>query len=244
MALLTLVRHGQASFLESNYDKLSERGERQSQILGEYWLETGAYFDQVYYGPACRHLCTGELVADVYRRAGAAWPEPVTLPELDEYPGIEVMRTFLPGLMEKQEDIRALEAEFRQTGDRSASFRIYDKIFQRITRMWVDEELDSPEVESWRDFCERVDRGIAAIREGVYKNDLHKNGRVAVFTSGGVIAATVRKALDLAPQRTLELSWTSRNASYTEFLFSRDRFSLSSFNNHPHLEDEELLTYR
>jgi broad specificity phosphatase PhoE len=246
MALLTLVRHGQASFLESNYDKLSERGERQARILGEYWLETGATFDQVYYGPACRHLRSGEIVAEVYRRAGAAWPEPVTLTELDEYPGIEVMRTFLPGLMERHEDIRALEAEFRrqhtlcgQARDQSAAFRIYDKLFQRITRMWVDEELDSPEVESWRSFCERVDRGIASIREGVYKN-----GRVAVFTSGGVIAATVRTALDLSPHRTLELSWTSRNASYTEFLFSRERFSLSSFNNHPHLEDEEMLTYR
>jgi broad specificity phosphatase PhoE len=239
MALLTLVRHGQASFLESNYDKLSERGEQQARILGEYWLETGATFDQVYYGPACRHLRTGEIVAEVYRRAGASWPQPVTLAELDEYQGIEVMRTFLPGLMERHEDIRALEAEFRQAGDRSAAFRIYDKLFQRITRMWVDEELDSAEVESWRTFCERVDRGVATMREAALKT-----GRVVVFTSGGVIAATVRKALDLSPQRTLELSWTSRNASYTEFLFSLDRFSLSSFNNHPHLDDVELLTYR
>jgi broad specificity phosphatase PhoE len=84
-----------------------------------------------------------------------------------------------------------------------------------------------------------VDRAIAKIR-----SDAHKNGRVAVFTSGGVIAATVRNALDLSPQRTLELSWTSRNASYTEFLFSNERFSLSSFNNHPHLLEQELLTYR
>ena len=68
MALLTLVRHGQASFLQDNYDKLSERGELQSRILGEYWLRTGAAFDQVYYGPACRHLRTGEIVAEVYRR--------------------------------------------------------------------------------------------------------------------------------------------------------------------------------
>jgi broad specificity phosphatase PhoE len=65
-----------------------------------------------------------------------------------------------------------------------------------------------------------------------------------VFTSGGVIGATVRLALDLPPQRTLEVSWTARNAGYTEFLFSPDRFSLSSFNNHPHFEDAELLTYR
>ena len=96
-----------------------------------------------------------------------------------------------------------------------------------------------PDVEPWKDFCARIERGITIIR-----NAAGKNARIAVFTSGGVIAATVRLALDLAPQKTLELSWTSRNASYTEFLFSPERFSLASFNNHPHLENEDLLTYR
>ena len=239
MALMTLVRHGQASFLQNNYDKLSERGELQAQILGEYWLRTGATFDQVYQGPASRHLRTADLVAAVYRKAGAAWPDAITLPELDEYAGIKVVRTFLPGLMETHEDIRALEAEFRQAGEQDVAFRLYDKLFARITRMWVNEELDSPDLEPWKDFCARIDRGIAIIRSAA-----GKNARIAVFTSGGVIAATVRQALDLSPERTLELSWTSRNASYTELLFSPERFSLASFNNHPHLEDADLLTYR
>ena len=239
MALLTLVRHGQASFLQPDYDRLSERGEKQARILGEYWLRSGTVFDQVYHGPACRHLRTGEIVAGVYRASGVEWPEPVTLPELDEYPGIAVMRKFLPGLMETHEDVRALEAEFRRQQDETSAFRVYDRLFQRITRMWVDEELGSPDVESWKDFCHRVDRAVAHIR-----SQAAKNGRIVVFTSGGVIGAAVRLALDLAPQKTLEVSWTSRNASYTEFLFSRDRFSLASFNNHPHLEDEDLLTYR
>jgi broad specificity phosphatase PhoE len=239
MALLTLVRHGQASFLQNNYDKLSELGEKQARILGEYWLRSEARFDQVYYGPACRHLRTGEIVADVYRKAGARWPQPVTLPELDEYAGIEVVRTFLPGLMETHEDIRAMEAEFRQAGEQDVAFRLFDKLFARITRMWVNEELDSPDVEPWKEFCARVDRGIAQIREGA-----GKNARIAAFTSGGVIAATVRGALDLSPQRTLELSWTSRNASYTELLFSPARFSHSSITNHPHLAAEPLRTYR
>jgi len=239
MALLTLIRHGQASFLEPNYDKLSERGQRQSRSLAEYWVKTAARFDQVYYGPATRHRETGDIVGAVYREAGLEWPAEARLAALDEYPGIEVMRTFLPGLMETHEDIRAMETEFRQAGERAVAARVYDKLFQRITRMWVDEELDAPEVESFKSFCDRVARGISEIRERA-----DKNGRIAVFTSGGVIAATVKLALDLAPQRTLELSWTSRNASYTEFLSSRDRFSLSSFNNHPHLLDEELLTYR
>jgi broad specificity phosphatase PhoE len=239
MALLTLIRHGQASYLQQDYDKLSALGERQVHILGEYWVRAGAAFDQVYYGPACRHLETGEIIGDVFRKAGIHWPQPVKLPELDEYAGIQVMRTFLPGLMETHEDIRALEAEFRQTADQNDAFRAYDRLFQRIVRMWVDEQLDAPDVESWKRFRERVGSGIEYIRSRA-----SKNGRIAIFTSGGVIGAAVGRALDLAHQKTLEVSWTSRNSSYTEFLFSAARFSLSSFNNHPHLEQPELLTYR
>jgi broad specificity phosphatase PhoE len=239
MALLTLVRHGQASYLKENYDQLSELGKRQARILGEYWIRTKTSFDQVYYGPASRHLRTGEIVADVYRQAGLAWPEPVTVPDMDEYVGTALVRTFLPGLLETHEDIRALEAEYRRTEEQNAAFKIYDKIFARISRMWVDGELDSPELESWKDFCARIERGIQMIRDSAGENK-----RIVVFTSGGVIAASARLALDLAPQRTLELSWTSRNASFTELVFTPERIWLSSFNNHPHLEDEELLTYR
>jgi len=219
MALLTLVRHGQASFLQDNYDKLSALGEQQARILGEYWVRAGAVFDQVYYGPACRHLETGEIVGDVFRKAGIHWPKPVTLPELDEYAGIQVMRTFLPGLMETHEDIRALEAEFRQTVDQNDAFRVYDRLFQRIVGMWVEEQLDAPEVESWKRFRERVSSGIESIRSRTAKN-----GRIAVFTSGGVIGASVGEALDLAPQKTLEVSWTSRNASLRNSCSPGDAF--------------------
>jgi broad specificity phosphatase PhoE len=239
MALLTLIRHGQASFLTDNYDKLSPHGELQARKLGEHWLRTGTTFDQVYHGPAERHIRTEQVVAETFREAKQSWPETVLLPEVDEYPGIEVMRTFLPDLMEQHEDIRAMEAQFREAGDRSVAARVYDKLFQRITRMWVAGELDSPDVESWQSFCSRVDRGILRVQESA-----SKNGRIAVFTSGGVIAATARTALDLSPQKTLELSWASRNATYSEFLFSSERFSLSTFNNLPHIEDRELITYR
>jgi hypothetical protein len=54
----------------------------------------------------------------------------------------------------------------------------------------------------------------------------------------------MRRALNLSHADTLQLTWMSRNASFTEFLSSGDRFTLSAFNAHPHLEDESLLTYR
>jgi hypothetical protein len=38
--------------------------------------------------------------------------------------------------------------------------------------------------------------------------------------------------------------WTSRNSSYSEFLFSGQRLSLASYNSIPHLDSRELLTFR
>ncbi|HLJ47995.1 MAG TPA: histidine phosphatase family protein [Bryobacteraceae bacterium] len=236
MGSLTLVRHGQASFLQPNYDKLSRLGEEQARKLGEYWLKTGVRFDHSFHGPAHRQVHTGDIVAQTYREAGESWPDSSCIPELDEYPGIEVVRAFLPELIDKHEDMRLLDEEFRTAADRSVAARAFEKMFQRVTRLWVAGELDSPDVETWQSFCERVEVGIERARS--------VGGRVAVFTSGGVIAATVRIALDLSPQRTLELSWAPRNASYAEFLFSPERFSLSSFNVYPHLDTPDLLTWR
>ena len=225
--------------MAENYDKLSPLGERQAHQLGEFWARNQTVFDQVYFGPADRHIRTGEIAAAACLTAGLPWPEPLPLPEVDEYPGIEVMRAFLPELMEKHEDIREMEAQFRAATDKHAAARAFENLFQRVTRMWVAEELHSPEIESWRRFCDRVDTGLAKVRESA-----GKSARIVVFTSGGVIAATARAALTLSAQKTLELSWTSRNGSYAEFLFSSSRFSLASFNNVPHLDHPALITYR
>jgi broad specificity phosphatase PhoE len=236
MGQLTVVRHGQASFLQPDYDKLSSLGELQAKMLGKYWLERGIRVHHVYYGPARRQEHTGEIVRGVYQESGVDWPEPVKVPEFDEYPGIEVMRAFLPSLVGKHEDIRLLDQEFRTAGEHRVAARAFEKMFQRVTRMWAAGELKSPGVETWQAFCGRVEAGVNRVREA--------GGDSVIFSSGGVMAATVRLALDLSPARTLELSWTPRNASYSEFLFSGARFSLVTFNAFPHLNSAELLTLR
>jgi hypothetical protein len=65
-----------------------------------------------------------------------------------------------------------------------------------------------------------------------------------VFTSAGTIGAAMRQALHLSAEDTLQVTWMSRNASFTEFLASGERFTLSAFNAHPHLNGDGLLTYR
>ena len=55
MAEIILVRHGQASFGKANYDKLSELGAQQAQLLGEFWGRQGFAFDAMWRGDMVRH---------------------------------------------------------------------------------------------------------------------------------------------------------------------------------------------
>ncbi len=74
MSNIILVRHGQASSLERDYDKLCANGETQARLLGEYWARRGMVFDGVYSGPRVRQRETARIVADAYRSAGLDLP--------------------------------------------------------------------------------------------------------------------------------------------------------------------------
>src|SRR6516162_5045187 len=113
MSRLFLVRHGQASFLERNYDKLSPLGERQGRILGEYWAGLGLCFDRVYSGPRVRQQATARIVGEVYRNAGVHWPEPVVLETFDEFQAEIVLERSLPALLERDSEIRRMHEAFK-----------------------------------------------------------------------------------------------------------------------------------
>jgi hypothetical protein len=53
----------------------------------------------------------------------------------------------------------------------------------------------------------------------------------------------MRRALHLSAEDALQLSWMSRNASFTDFRAAGERFTLSAFNAYPHLDEDSLLTY-
>jgi hypothetical protein len=84
-----------------------------------------------------------------------------------------------------------------------------------------------------------VNSGLSRFLSGAKRGE-----QSAIFCSGGPIAVAVQRALNLAARDTLRVAWMSRNCSYSEFLYSSERFTLSSFNEIPHLDDASLLTYR
>ena len=238
MSALTLVRHAQASLFADNYDELSPLGREQARLLGEFWARRRIDFDEVYCGPRVRQRQTADIAGAALTRAGRAWPEPVTLAEFDEYDLVSLIRHIAPVLSQQDAAFAELVARYRRDETGPDRMRSFQRVFEALTRHWVTMPGPVAGVEVFAAFRDRVERGLRQV--------MGKPGsgrRVALFTSGGVIGTSVRLALD-APDRTaLEVNWRVRNCSLTEFVFTKGRFTLDSFNALPHLEDPALRTY-
>jgi broad specificity phosphatase PhoE len=239
MGRLFLVRHAQASLLSENYDQLSTLGEQQARLLGEYWAHRNVVFDRVCSGPALRHQHTAQLVSDAYRKAGRDFPSPTIAAEFDEFQGEAVLSESLPQLLANNPTIRELRSVLQSSSDETAKRVNFQRLFEAVISMWVSGEIKPPTAESWPEFCARVNRGLSAVLVKSRKGEI-----AAIFTSGGPISVAVQRALHLSAPDTLRVAWVSRNCSHSEFLFSGERFMLSSFNTFSHLDDESLITYR
>ncbi len=220
-----------------DYDQLSDLGVRQSQRIGQHWADTGVHLDHVFVGPRRRHVQTMDAALGAFQAAGGIAPDPVEVPELDEYQVDEVVRTGLPALMAEYPDIAELAATVNKPGvNRMTAFQ---KLFERVTRMWVRQEIQVDDGENWQAFRERVARGLDQILERFSSGQTG-----AAFTSGGPVSVISAAPLDLADERVLELSWMVRNGAWTEIVFGNDRLSLQAFGAIPHLQAADLQTWR
>ena len=239
MSTLALVRHGQANFFTDDYDRLSELGKRQSRVLGEYWLEKGVAFDEVYVGTLRRQRETAEAAGEAFAAAGKDWPEHVVLPGLDEYPGDVVQEALLPILCERDESFVRLKSDYENAAEGEEQYRTFHRLLAGVMQVWISGDHDTNGLMPWTEFRDGVLSAIDTIRgrEG-------SGRRVAVFSSGGPIAVTVQSVLEAPDRMAGELNWRIRNCSVTELTFSGDRVALDCFNGVAHLTDPELLTYR
>ena len=82
---------------------------------------------------------------------------------------------------------------------------------------------------------------MRAVIQRVLEASVTVDGKVVGSIDGPGLVVLVGVTHSDGPR---EVAWMARNCSFSEFLFSDDRFTLSSFNASPHLDDESLLTYR
>ncbi len=236
MGLLYMIRHGQASFGQDNYDKLSERGVRQSAILGEYLTETDLRFDAVYAWKLARQTGTAREVIGAYRKRNLPIPEYLLSEALNEYDSRAVLKAYIPDLAAEDPSLEAdLKALYK---DRKA----FQRVFEAVLLRWVRREQAKPAIQHWDSFSSGVYEGV--------KNIIAEEGRgktIALFTSGGPISAMLQKTLSLSNEETIRLSWQIVNTSVTRFMYDDSRITLAGFNVISHLElkrDPALITYR
>ncbi len=239
MSTLILVRHGQARTYEKESDQLTAIGEEQARALGRFWVRHGESFTEVYSGTLLRQRRTAEIAGQSFIEAGLDWPGLQTTPELNEYDSPGIINILIPILAERDTGLREMLIDYQQNSDSPERNRYFHRMFEAVTSVWFKGDLEVDGVEPWSSFSSRV--------RGALRRILSAEGsgrRVAIFTSGGPIGLAVQTALRAPEEKVLEINWRVRNCSLSEFVFSRDRFSLDSFNAIPHLDGLSLRTYR
>ena len=229
MATIHLIRHGQASFGDDNYDQLSPTGWEQARVLGQ-WLAGRAHPDVVIGGDMQRHRETVEAIASGYR---SDFPDMQVATGFNEFDHSAVVHRFRPEWADRermQADLRAAEKPAKY----------FQQTFMQAVERWASGDHDREYPETWPQFKARVNQALDDLIEWA------NGGEVFVSTSGGPIAIIVQSLLGISDRKALGLNEVIANTSVTRVLYSGRRRSLAVFNNYSHLEAEgqDLVTFR
>ena len=234
MASIYLIRHGQASFATDDYDRLSELGCRQAEVLGHYFDTRGLKFDAVYSGDLQRQRKTAEIAA------GNHGTEHRVDSRFNEIDNAAQLEAFTPVLLAERPELKTW------VDKASHSSKDYQKLLEQVFNYWVGLGDDGPEgVQSWTSYATNVREALTEVirEQGPGKN-------TAIFTSGGTIATIVAHVLGAGDGATYQFYEPVINCSITRLLYNANKVSLSYYNDHSFLDllgrqfGEALITYR
>jgi broad specificity phosphatase PhoE len=216
MALVYLVRHGQASFGAEDYDVLSELGHHQARVVGEELRRRGVQPSRVLSGTLRRQRDTAKAALEA-----AKWGLACETDERwNEYDHEEV-----------------LLHHGTPPPEPSHTQSVLDGALDR----WADSGKMSACTENWPTFESRVVAALSDITTRSGRGDC-----VVVFTSGGVIGALCARLLGLGDAAFLGFNRVAVNAALTKIVHGRSGTNVVSFNDHAHFEADHAhqLTYR
>ncbi|MFL6089645.1 MAG: histidine phosphatase family protein [Aeromicrobium sp.] len=231
MSVLLLVRHGQASFGKRNYDALSELGHEQARILGAAFAARGTVPTRIVCGGLRRHAETVDGILDGL--GDIASPELVVDDGWDEFNFEHVMQVHKP--MYKSRVLMLADYARTPPAERRARFQA---LFEEATQRWTGGEADDDYQESFPAFSQRVDEALRRTAD-------QAEGTVVVVSSGGPIGLVASHLLAGDASLWVQLNRVAVNTAVTKLVTGRSGITLSTYNEHGHLEhDRRLLTYR
>jgi broad specificity phosphatase PhoE len=229
LSFIYLIRHGQAGSRD-NYDTLSEVGEEQARLLGEYFASQKIEFAAFVSGSLNRQRRTAELAAEAMARAGVS-PAPVRADERwNEFSLLSVYRSIARRLMKEDEqfarDVVEMQAAIRLDPHTTAGAT--GRCDQAVIRAWMENRFPELGVdETWESFRDRI-HSCADTFSG------HEQA-VAIFTSATPIAIHTAAALGLTTEKLISILGVIYNTSVTVLRAKGDETRLFTFNSVPHL---------
>lgn len=232
-----LIRHGQASFGEDNYDQLSALGERQCRLLGEWWRASQLPADEIVVGAMQRHRQSAAAFCEGYgtapQLATTQWRLDAGLNEFDHE---QVLHRAFPEFSR-----RDVLAEHLGASDNPRA--LFQSLFTQGLARWMGGRYDADYDESWPAFKARI--GALLQRADNVATDDRRH--VLMFTSGGPVSALCQHLLAIPDSHAMQLLAVLMNSSVTRMVRRNGRWQLLSMNGAAHLEckaDRSLISYR
>jgi broad specificity phosphatase PhoE len=218
VGVLLLARHGQGSMGTADYDRLSDLGRRQAQMLGAR-LSRDLTVGQVWCGGLARQQETARvLLAELDRPPG----DLRTDARLDEYDPAGILGA------------DATRDPFAAATTPQSSRALQTALDEALAR-WIQGGAGYPEMHG--DFIARIENAVTDLT-GL-------PGTTLAVTSAGVIGVACARLTGLPADRWPALARVVVNASITKLITGSTGTHLLTFNDHAHLEgDRSLITYR
>ncbi|QSE97592.1 histidine phosphatase family protein [Fulvivirga lutea] len=227
MAMIYLIRHGQANFFKSDYDKLTDLGIQQSKLVGRALKERQFHFTSVHSGTLNRHqetskYCLNEFGLNAEIKYSGHW---------NEYDHKELLSKYNP----EYSDFSKLSNHIRS---HPSPLKALQDILNQSILDWM-ENKHAYSI-SWKSFKENI---WGELENAATK--LSSRDNAVVFTSGGPISVIVMIALGLKESAFIDIQNRIINTSITKILVGKSGLSVSTYNDYSHLEhDFGLVSYR
>jgi broad specificity phosphatase PhoE len=228
VSTIVFFRHAQAG-TRDNYDQISDLGEHQARLLGDFFTHEGLRFHRLLTGPFLRQRRTAEL-AGLTAEVDPAWAEF----DLDA-----VMARLVPRM---QESDMGFAARYRRqqaiidSGD-AAVHRAWTEVDGEVVKAWIEDRFPCA-TEPWAEFHSRIEGALNRLRSAAPEEV------VAVSTSAAPIGIAVGLAHGLKPAQEMGLAGAMFNTAITVLRATPDQLSVVSFNGVPHLAAPHLRTLR
>ena len=232
MSFIYLIRHGQAG-TRDNYDTLSEVGQQQARLLGEYFASQRLEWAAVISGSLSRQRRTAELACEAMARAGVAVPDVRTDERWNEFSLLSVYKSIARRLMKDDEqfarDVVEMQEAIRR--DPRTTAGATGRCDRAVISAWMENRFPELDVEeTWESFRARI-HSCADTFDG------HEPA-VAVFTSATPIAVHAAAALELTNEKLISILGVIYNTSVTVLRAKNGETRLFTFNSVPHLNGD------